>query len=151
MIRRVVNFRATQLRFGAERCIFEGCGSSAVWCEGAGAVAEVSEGSADRCGGYGTFYASRGGVLRLARVRQQRNLHGYGMMTLHEGSRIEAKGCAFNENLWAGVASRWSGSAHVEACDVCDNGGPGFQVRLRSLGISYQICHPSEHSKEKSV
>ena len=113
----------------AERCAFESCGSSACWCDGAGATAELRECSIAVCGGYGALYASNGGRLALLGVQQQRNAHGYGMMVLHERSRINAVGCTFNHNLWAGVGVRWSGAAHVEKCEICGNGGPGFQVR----------------------
>ena len=80
-----------------------------------------------RCGGYGSLYCTFGAQIIVRRSTVTRGK--YGIMALHEGSRMDCVDSEFAYNLWSGIASRWSGCGSVTRCRVHHNGANGFQIR----------------------
>ena len=108
-------------------CIMRDCGSSAVWVTEKGSTASCSGLKVTRCGGYGSLYCTFGAQIIVRRSTVTRGK--YGIMALHEGSRMDCVDSEFAYNLWSGIASRWSGCGSVTRCRVHHNGANGFQIR----------------------
>lgn len=108
------------------------CNSSAVWVCGRASRAALKSCVVTKCGGYGAIYCTFGGSVS---VRNSSVTFGkYGIMCLHDGSKMECTDSEFAFCLWSGVASRWSGSGTVTRCRVHSNGANGFQIRKSCSG-----------------